>query len=135
MSDNNLSCCECGIIFGVPPLWERSRRSDGRTFYCPNGHGQHFNQGKSKADQLAEELSRERQRVAERDDEIARQKRLREISERSIRAYRGQVTRLKARTSAGTCPCCNRTFQALARHMATKHPTFRAEAVNEGASA
>jgi hypothetical protein len=22
------------------------------------------------------------------------------------------------------CPCCNRTFQALARHMNSKHPTY-----------
>jgi hypothetical protein len=24
----------------------------------------------------------------------------------------------------GVCPCCNRTFQNLARHMAGKHPDY-----------
>jgi hypothetical protein len=24
------------------------------------------------------------------------------------------------------CPCCNRSFQNLRRHMATKHPEFNA---------
>ena len=28
---------------------------------------------------------------------------------------------------AGTCPCCNRTFTNLARHMASKHKDVGAE--------
>lgn len=46
-----------------------------------------------------------------------------------MHAARGQVTRLKNRAAAGVCPCCNRTFHQLVRHMAAKHPDFAAEPV------
>lgn len=35
-------CCECGIIFQVPEEFAENRQNDGRTFYCPNGHGQNY---------------------------------------------------------------------------------------------
>lgn len=47
-------------------------------------------------------------------------------AEASLKATKGVVTRLSKRASAGTCPCCNRTFKQLAAHMATKHQTFTA---------
>ena len=28
------------------------------------------------------------------------------------------------RVEHGVCPCCKRSFSALARHMATKHPEY-----------
>jgi len=31
-------CGECGVIFAVPASFNQRRRSDGQTFYCPNGH-------------------------------------------------------------------------------------------------
>jgi hypothetical protein len=37
------------------------------------------------------------------------------------------VTKLKKRTSAGTCPCCTRTFANMAEHMKKQHPDFVAE--------
>jgi hypothetical protein len=33
-----------------------------------------------------------------------------------------ELRRIQKRTAAGVCPCCNRTFQQLARHMKTRHP-------------
>ena len=50
----------------------------------------------------------------------------REGAERRASAARGQVTKLKNRAAAGVCPCCNRQFQNLKNHMATKHPEFNA---------
>lgn len=41
------------------------------------------------------------------------------------RAQKGQNTRLKNRIAAGVCPCCNRSFQNVARHMAGQHPDFQ----------
>ena len=31
-------CGECGVIFAVPTSFNQRRRSDGQTFYGPNGH-------------------------------------------------------------------------------------------------
>jgi hypothetical protein len=68
------------------------------------------------------------QRIAEKDDEIRSERELREAAERSAAAAKGNVTKLRKRAAAGVCPCCNRTFLALQKHMAHKHPDFRAEA-------
>lgn len=122
-------CCSCGMLFAATADFIRRRRNDKDWFYCPAGHHQRY-AGKSKEDQLAEELSRAKQRAAQLEDEANWQRIQREAAERRASAARGQVTRMKNRASAGVCPCCNRTFTNLARHMAGKHPTFKAEAID-----
>jgi len=123
----DITCPCCGILYGVPEHWLKSRREDKESFYCPNGHSASFR--KSRADRLAEELSRAKQQLAEKDDEIKWQRNLRDTAERSATAMRGHVTKLKKRASSGTCPCCKRTFKQLAAHMAQKHPAFMAEEI------
>ena len=107
------SCTECGIVFGVPDAWLKARRTDGRNFCCPNGHRLAYKE--STTDALRRERDLLKQRLAERDDAVAR-------AEKSLTTARGQITRLKKRAKAGVCPCCNRTFQNMAAHMATCHP-------------
>jgi hypothetical protein len=34
---------------------------------------------------------------------------------------------MKKRAVAGVCPCCNRHFRELERHMASKHPKYASE--------
>jgi len=123
----NISCSECGIVFGVPDGWHESRRNDGKSFYCPNGHGQHYPKGESEKEKLRRERDLLAQRVAQRDDEIKRQRELKEAAERREAVQKANVTKLKKRAGAGICPCCNRTVLALQRHMASKHPGFQKE--------
>lgn len=75
-------------------------------------------------------LERDRlvQRLAEKDDEISRQRQLREGVEHQLRATKGVVTKFRRRVGNGVCPCCTRTFTNLSRHMTTNHPDFKAEA-------
>ena len=108
-----ITCSECGITFGVPDAWIRDKRDNGNAFYCPNGHPRVFR--KSTADTLREELSAERQRKARMQDELR-------AAQDSLRRARDAAVRLQKRTAAGVCPCCNRTFVQLARHMKSKHP-------------
>ncbi len=118
--------CWCGIHYAVPSeFYEMIQRQhrDGRKqtqIYCPLGHTWEF-AGKSKADELAEQLERERKRSKAARDLLAHE-------ERSHAATRGHLTRTKKRVAHGVCPCCNRTFQQLSRHMANKHPEYVAEA-------
>jgi Zn-finger protein len=117
-------------------------RRSAATFYCPNGHNCHFPHGPTEAEKLEKELAKERQqrqraeqRVAEWADE-ARAARDQAKAERNrANGYKGHATRLSKRAKAGVCPCCNRTFQQLARHMATRHPTFTPLEIDQGAPA
>jgi hypothetical protein len=40
------ACCNCGIIFDLPDHICNQRKIDGKLFYCPNGHGQHYTENK-----------------------------------------------------------------------------------------
>ena len=62
----------------------------------------------SEREKLRRERDQLKQQLAYKDDEIA--------------AKGKQLTRLQKRIHAGVCPCCNRTFTNVARHMKTKHP-------------
>jgi len=113
-----LSCGNCGIEFDVPThFYKELREIKGKGWYCPNGHSRVF--GESDSDILRRERDLLRQRLAEKDDTIAR-------VEREKAAVQGQVTKLKKRAQRGVCPCCNRTFLNVARHMQSKHPKFAA---------
>lgn len=120
-------CIKCGVRFGVPDGYTARRRADKASFYCPNGHSMAYTQ--SEADKLRQERDRLAQRIAQKDDEIRWATEARERAERSASAMRGQVTKLKKRAANGACPCCNRTFANLQRHMATKHAGFVVEEI------
>lgn len=128
ISEAIITCCHkgCGLTFAVPKTWEDKRREDHTWWYCPNGHQQHFS-GKTEAEKLQLERDRLAQRIAERDDEIRAERERRESVERSLTATRGVITRIKNRVGKGVCPCCNRTFSDLQRHMHTQHPTYSKE--------
>jgi hypothetical protein len=113
-----LCCSECGVPWGVPEGYERNRRDDHKTFWCPNGHAQHFPQ-ESEAERLRKSLH-----AATLARESA-ERRAREAAEARESAEK-DAKRLKARAKAGVCPCCNRTFKQLAAHMKNKHPEIRA---------
>lgn len=116
-----IGCCECGVEWLMPGQLNNHALEEGKdkTFYCPNGHGQSYIE--SRADIYRREAERLKQRLAERDDDVRRQRNRAKGLERSIAAHKGQVTKLKKRAKAGVCLCCNRTFQNLARHMKSKH--------------
>lgn len=121
--------CWCGIQHAVPQsLVDEQRRqfNDGQTqmgIYCPLGHSWQFN-GKGEADRLKEELTRkENQLIASRANHDQTRAELRE-TERRRRAEKGAKTKLKKRIANGVCPCCNRYFERLHKHIAHMHPDY-----------
>ncbi len=123
-----IDCCNCGMLFAVPRTLDTrwQNRGSSQTFYCPMGHPQHY-VGKSdeqRAKDAEAALKREKQRRewAEHNAEAAENKAQR--AEYRRRAEKAAKTKIKNRISKGVCPCCNRTFVNLARHMSNKHPGY-----------
>lgn len=114
-------CGECFVLFAFPETQQEKARADHRRgFWCPNEHKLHYT-GKTEAQKLREQLERERDRAGR----LASQ---RDQAEASLRATKGVVTRQKKqlqRVANGVCPCCNRSFVNLARHMESKHPGYQ----------
>jgi hypothetical protein len=102
-----LHCAECGVQFGLPQLLVTTRRGDHASFHCPNGHANHFPH-ESEAERLRRQLHASELEATRRANELA--------------SMRKEAERLARRARAGVCPCCNRTFKALAAHMARQHP-------------
>lgn len=122
------SCCTCGVVFTIPKGMYDQRRSTGESFYCPNGHCLSFRTAiKNEVDRLREEVEAHKRVTKMARANATREREAREAAERRAAAARGQVTRIKNRVGNGVCPCCNRTFQNLQRHMHTKHPGYSAE--------
>lgn len=111
------TCITCGAIFGLVAEFRNRRIEDHENFYCPNGHSQ-FYSGKTKAESLAEELERERQR---RIDEVEAAQVRADFAEAEKKKAEKELARISKRAHAGVCPCCKRSFANVARHMQTKH--------------
>lgn len=110
-------CCRCAMAFAMPSDYQRRRKNDHAPFYCPNGHQQHYT-GPDETSKLKSELERQSQIL-----EVERQRSARLQAEHADvkRAH----TRMRERVFNGVCPCCNRTFQDLMRHMHTEHAAER----------
>jgi hypothetical protein len=108
-------CYLCGITFAMPVDYQEHRLRKRDTFYCPNGHSQHYTgeTDKQKAERLARQL-------ANREEDLR--------SERaSHAATKGHLTRARQREAAGVCPQCHRSFAQVRRHMERMHPDFVTE--------
>lgn len=112
------ACPVCKTYHGFERhIYETAKqRAEKQLIWCPNGHSWVYNSQKTMNEHERTRLERDRlkQQLAQKDDEIA-------AAERRAAAAKGQVTRLKKRATAGLCPCCNRHFDNLQRHMASKH--------------
>lgn len=115
-----MECGECGILFCVPDGWHRERKERGTGWTCPNGHGRVYRE--TDVQRLKRELAAKEEQLRFEQERVAR-------AERQLTSARGQLTRVKNRVRNGVCPCCNRTFQNLMRHMASQHPGWKGQEV------
>lgn len=123
-----INCGTCGTPFAMDEMIWNSCYNEGGFFYCPLGHSRGWSTGQtpseldkirkehaaelSKAETIAAQL---RSRLADKDSQL-------QSVQRSASAMKGQVTKIRNRVGKGVCPCCNRSFQNLKRHMELQHP-------------
>lgn len=129
------TCGQCGALQAMTREANIVLRQSSATFYCVHGHQRHYPQGKTVEEKLRDQLEAERrerrraeQRIAEKNDEVQAAWATATRERNRANGYKGHATRITKRAKAGVCPCCNRTFAQLARHMATQHPQFTPEA-------
>jgi ssDNA-binding Zn-finger/Zn-ribbon topoisomerase 1 len=111
-----VECPDCGCIFGMTKTMDDARRANHRRFYCPNGHHLSY-PGESREEKLKRQLEQTSNQLANTQSRL-------EMEKRSKAAVKGQLTKTKKRVGNGVCPCCNRSFANLARHMHGQHPEY-----------
>lgn len=110
-------CCNCGMPFAMTTDFKNRRLKDHKSFYCPMGHGQHYT-GWTEEQNLRRQLSREREKASQAETG-------RHMAEQRAQSISRNYTRMRKRVANGVCPCCNRSFENLRRHIETKHPDFK----------
>lgn len=120
-----VTTCWCGIHLAIPSNLLRNAHDHGQQIYCPMGHK--FGWSETEADRLRVKLERaEAARERERNRANA-ERDLKEDTQRRLTAQKAATTKAKRRHAAAVCPCCNRSFVQLRRHMAAKHPDYEAD--------
>lgn len=109
-------CCSCTTHFAMDvELQDRSLKLGG-TFYCPNGHGQSYTETE------VEKLRKQNQNLK---SNLTWAQQEAETAKREKTNLKSQLTKTRNRIANGVCPCCNRTFVNVNRHMDTQHPDFK----------
>lgn len=102
----------CGLDFAMTRQFYDETKRTGRGWYCPNGHSRIWG-GPSTEAELRSAKARE-QHLA---DQL-------QASVQEAERIRFELIRDRHRFANGVCPCCNRSFENVARHMQTKHPDY-----------
>lgn len=118
-------CITCGVRYALPTAMYRHQQEKGGFHHCPNGHSQGWSKEESEIARLRRERDLAKQQIARAEDEA---REAREQAARDVAKAKAETKRLKKRTAAGTCPCCQRTFSNMAEHMKHQHPEFVGEA-------
>lgn len=112
--------CWCGMRHAVPvelvdhQLQQFNAGETPIDIYCPLGHSW-VPSGRSDLDLLKTQLRRAEARETALNARLDQEK-------ASHAATKGQLTKARKRVAKGVCPCCNRSFVNVARHMASQHP-------------
>ena len=122
---STVTCCweNCDLTFAMPKDIDDQFRRDHVSFYCPRGHKQSYtckSDLETKQDTI-NELARKLEYL-EAEQEVTEQER--DHFRKSRDSTKGALTKIKKRIASGVCPCCNRQFTNLARHMTGKHPNY-----------
>jgi len=110
-----MQCGTCGVWHAIPKAMRDSCKEEGGYWHCPNGHQRGYREGLHER----EALRRERDKLKQ---DAARLEQEREEALKEARAMKDKYLKVQKRAAAGVCPCCNRTFTNVQRHMKTKHP-------------
>jgi hypothetical protein len=80
--------------FTLTTAFKAARLKDKGTFFCPNGHAQHFT-SETAEERLRKSVESLQTKIAYRDAEIGQLRSSRAGVERRLRATRGVVTRMR----------------------------------------
>lgn len=114
-----IQCGTCGVWHAIPLTMFDSCYEEGGFWHCPNGHQRGYTEGS-----LHKQLEKEKKRRMWAEENAKRMSKEADHQKSRANGFKSALTKVKKRASAGVCPCCNRTFKQLAKHMKMKHPEY-----------
>jgi hypothetical protein len=116
------TCGSCGIHFGLEESHRKALLRSGDRFYCPNGHYVHYCE--TTEQRLRRELEEKSRRCSELACEVTKERAIKYQERTQKKRFATMLHNHRVRARHGVCPCCQRTFRQLARHMENKHPGY-----------
>jgi len=116
-------CWKCGLHFAVPEDFDRRNKNEGRSWWCP-GCGSAAVYKRTRVQELEQQLVTQRQRLHYTEEAKAEALEQRDHARAQANGYKGALVKTKRRIANGVCPCCQRTFTDVQRHMRSKHPDY-----------
>lgn len=120
-----VECCSCSTPFMMQGHLIRRLKATKNSFYCPSCGTSQGWFGQNKEEKLKDELDRSERRLQLEKNRRESAEREAERQSHIARGQKAAKTRLKNRIKNGVCPCCNRTFANLAKHMSGQHPEYQ----------
>ena len=91
--------------------YDRTKRT-GETWHCPSGHPRVWS-----GDTTEQKLKRAEAQERHLRDQL-------QAAGAEAEAVRVKLIRERHRFANGVCPCCNRSFENVARHVRSQHPEY-----------
>lgn len=116
-------CGECGGTYAISEQYRKQKHEEGGYWKCPYCECS-WGYGESEVKRLEKQLIRQKHLVEQAETDARWERQQKERAEHSAASYKGHLSRTKKRVRHGVCPCCNRQFKNLERHMDCKHPGY-----------
>jgi len=102
----------CDQWFAMSVGYYRETKRTGQTWYCPRGHPRVWRGQTTEA-----KLQEVEAQLVHANDQL-------KASAEETEKMRLRLLRDRQRFANGVCPCCNRSFTNVMRHMKTQHPDY-----------
>lgn len=112
-------CRTCGTAYMAPKIVQDERRAEGGYAFCSNGHQWGWRPEGTEREKLRRERDSLKQQMARVEDE---KREALAAAAKEVTAAKAEAAKIKKRALGAMCPCCNRHFSQLERHMKTQHP-------------
>lgn len=120
-------CGSCSVWHAFPKIIYEKCLEEGGFWSCPLGHQRGYQEGRNEREAVRRERDILKQQTARLEDEL-------KSAKVEIEKAHKETLAVKRRATSGICPCCNRTFANVQRHMKTKHPNVTPLKVKESVS-
>ena len=128
-----VNCDACGGTYALSAYFLDARRKDGNSWTCPYCK-QWMAYCENENDKLKKQLAQQSNCTAYQRREKEKYLQERNTLERSRNGMKGVLIREQkklARIRKGVCPCCNRHFKNVQRHMDSQPPYYKMCAESE----
>ena len=119
-----INCGCCGGTYAINERYHEKQEQVGGSWNCPYCKVSWGFANNNENARLRKQLKQAQKSKEWAQQDARHEREQKEEWKRKEQGQRSAKTRIKNRVAKGVCPCCNRTFMNLQKHMAGQHPDY-----------